>query len=56
MRNNYIEQLDKDLEITDRDEAVVAIQSAMRGHSARKKHLGQPGDELKSRDTRTRGR
>lgn len=57
VRNKYIEQLDKELEFTDRDDAVVALQSAMRAHLARKKHLGySEEDEITSRDTRTRGR
>lgn len=56
VRSKHIEQLDKDLEFTDRDDAVVTIQSAMRAHSARKRHLGSPEDELESRDTRTGGR
>ena len=56
-RNKYIAQLDKELEFTDRDDAVVALQSAMRAHLARKKHLGYiEEDEITSRDTRTRGR
>ena len=56
-RNKYIVQLDKELEFTDRDDAVVALQSAMRAHLARKKHLGYiEEDEITSRDTRTRGR
>ena len=42
--------------MTDRDDAIVAIQSAMRAHAARKKHLGEPGNDLESRVTRTRGR
>jgi len=48
--------LDEELEFTDRDDAVVTIQSAMRAHSARKRHLGCPEEVIKSRDTRTRGR
>lgn len=56
VRSKYIEKLDKELELTDRDDAIVAIQSAMRAHLSRKKHVEEPGYELTSRDFRTRGR
>ena len=56
VRSKYIEKLDKELELTDRDDAIVAIQSAMRAHLSRKTHAEEPGYELTSRDFRTRGR
>lgn len=55
VRSKYIEEINKDF--TDRDDAIVTIQSAMRAHSARMKHIGEePGHELEARETRTRGR